>query len=232
MRTFSVSRQRGASLLETIVVIAMILMLSAIIIAALVGQQNDVKARRLIQSHVQLMQTITAATAGQSSFTAPGGVNWVTFLETGNMMPANLSLGVGSGQLRHAFGGSVTLAVSDFQGPLTGGTNPGLPLLVSTYTSLPNSACIRIVAMLAPKHYETLVNGTRVTLLNAPTYDAASVPQLSGLCTATNNTVVFRYMPTIAVPKYTVGPTTTTAWQNTLYTKLQAVRAQRAAWWP
>jgi prepilin-type N-terminal cleavage/methylation domain-containing protein len=223
------SIQRGMTMVEILLVFAIVLVLAALSFMQFSVRNRDVMVNHLISDHFALVDGVRSIGAGRSDYFIAGN-DWETALKNANALPQGMSTGAGAGNLKHALGGAVTLTPLQFQGPASGNTWPGLSLIQVTYSNLERSACLRLANAVAAASYDTQVNGTRVHLLNPPALDTVDVAQLTGLCANNNtNVVLVQQTQNMDIINYTMGDVAT-ATQTILYPKAAALRAQKAGW--
>ena len=223
-------RQRGMTMVELLLVFAIISVLVALSFLQFSVRNRDVMTQHLISDHFALVNGVRAVGAGRADYFVAGN-NWEAALKSANALPPGMSTGAGAGSLKHAMGGALTIVPTEFQGPASGNTWPGIAMVQISYANLERSACLRLANAVAASSYDTMVNGVRVHLLNPPALDTVDIAQLTGLCANNNtNVVVVQQTQHMDIMNYTFGGDVATPVQTTLYPKAQALRAQKAGW--
>jgi prepilin-type N-terminal cleavage/methylation domain-containing protein len=108
----------------------------------------------------------------------------------------------------HFWGGEVSLGAASTNGGTT------RDLLTITLADIPPSVCIDLVGRLAPRMYDTRVDGTLVGLQPARTAarqgrNAIRVAQVAPLCAGDENDIVFRYLKPLDYSIFRSLPVTT-----------------------
>jgi PilS N terminal len=223
-------RARGISLVEMLFAFATILLLVALIFTQYRQRQNDLLFTRLLNDHRSLVASVHAIGAGRADYFIAGN-NWNGALASANAVPASMNSTAAPNVFVHTFGGLLTLTPLEFQGPSSGGTFPGFPMIQLTYANLPRAACFRFAATLAPSSYDLLVNGTRATLGPQPDLIVTDLNQLTALCNSNANTVQITSVKNIPFNELS-SYTNLSAFGNILSTKYAALLAQRRSFHP
>lgn len=223
-----IKKQRGFTLVELLLAVAIILGLTAGFFLTYDLIKKDNMLRQMVKEHISLMRSVHDIAISQNSYFLTG--DWATILINAKAVPPNMQNVAGS--LRSAIGGKVEFQPMEFQGPSSGGTAPGIGIMQITYSNLNKSNCFKFVAAIAVQSYDTKVNGSRVFLYNKPALDQVDFSQIDNLCQNTDTNIVQVQQTQPLDTVYYAWRETPLPSQTILYPKLAALNAQKQAWHP
>jgi hypothetical protein len=152
-------------------------------------RQTDLKTVKLINDHKQITNAVYEIGNGRSDYFIAGN-DWNSALGAAQAIPDGMNTTGAPNVFTNSFGGTVTLTPQEFQGPSSGGSFPGIPLIQLTYTNIPKKSCVKFAAGIAPESYDFKVNGTRVILKSQPDLSYVDLASASAACNQVANTIV------------------------------------------
>lgn len=177
------SKQNGYTLLETILVIAIILIMTVSIFAFYNKLRTDEMVSLLSQDMIIIDNGVEAA---YQSLGSGGALSTVsnTFAISSNIIPTQLAYS--SSGISNTFGGDIVLAPA-MVSTISGMTN-GYSM---TLSGVPSSACAKIATSNFSSYVQdVLINGTQVKT-NGALYTGSDTANIASLCLGNSNTIVF-----------------------------------------
>lgn len=190
------SRARGFALIELLLVLGVGVVMMIAVWATFAQRNQDLKVSQSFDTIEQLGLLADSAYSTSPGYwlNGPMGAEPVTLQKLQSVideLPETI-IDQGGGNYTNPWAGAWTVGAANS----VAGTND---LLVMTMAGLPTQACITLVSRMAPRQYDTRVNGTLVGLTPARTTtangrSAVRGGQLIPLCQQNQNTVIFRRM--------------------------------------
>lgn len=214
----------------TLVEFMLALVISTIIVALVVSvamdHDQDQRAEEAAYAVTALRQEAEAAYSNNMGFMTYNGaqITGPTLFTYDKRFPRGVINTAAPGalptaaQITNYWGGTFTVSsdssVATSPGPCGGAARAPNDLLKISLTQVPIKACVQMASILAPKSYDTTINGTLVGLDPAP--DAAGpgrrnvrYEQAGPLCVDAGNTLVFRSLKPLALNTLRGYPPTT-----------------------
>jgi hypothetical protein len=185
----STQKAAGFAVLDMILVIGLTLTITAGLFYQNSLRQTDLKTTKLISDHKQITNAVYGIGNGRSDYFIAGN-DWNSALGAAQAIPDGMNSTGAPNVFTNSFGGTVTLTPQEFQGPSSGGSFPGIPLIQLTYTNIPKKSCVKFAAGIAPESYDFKVNGTRVILKSQPDLSYVDLASASAACNQVANTIV------------------------------------------
>lgn len=193
-----VSLQSGFSLLELMLALGIGALVMAVAFAAYDGRRNDAEVSLLDADVSSLVYKANMAYMGSGQYSLG---NVTTLINATRLNDASGGLPSGSfipdatmtSGFRNVWGGQASISAVSSNASTT------RDLLQISLANIPPKVCIDIVARIAPRMYDTRVDGTLVGLSPAKTAQSQGrygirVAQVAPLCASATNTIVFRYL--------------------------------------
>ena len=191
-------RQSGFSLIELLLALGIGVLVMAAVYAAYDGRRTDAEVAVLDADLDALVQKADMAYASSGQYAVIAGsavpVNAQRLNDVAGGLPSAFipDASMSSGY-RTFWGGQATVGAASTNGGVT------LDLLTVTLAGIPSTACLDLVGRMAPRMYDTRVNGTLVGLTPARTSAnqgrfSIRVEQAAPLCSGDSNTVLFRHL--------------------------------------
>lgn len=193
-------KKKGFTLTEVILVMVVMAIVLVTGFAVYNSQMNDAKSKQVVQQVNMILnsaKTIYASNANYSGVT-------MAVLNDSQSLPPELQ---NSSSYYNPWKGSYVISSTSS----TSGTSD---ILALTTTSIPQTACARIVGSLAPGLYMIYVNGTAAALTPAADsngwnrYDV-NYGQVTTLCKNKTNTLIFQFLKPFDANAY-INPTLNT----------------------
>lgn len=208
------SRQAGFSLVELMLALGIGVLVMAAVYAAYDGRRDDAEVSVLVADLDNLVYKANMAYAGNSQYAETGGTVVPLTTQrlnnaTGGLPAAFIPDASMASGFRHYWGSQVTLG--------TASTNGGVlrDLLTVSLENVEPEVCLTLVGLVAPRTYDTRVDGTLVGLTPARTASSLGrfnirVDQVAPLCSQAQNDIVFRYLKPLNYAMFRSVPVTKT----------------------
>ena len=213
MKTVTTHKQSGFSLIELLLALAIGVIVMSGVYAAYQGKVDDAQVTVLAAGIDTLIYKANMAYSSNADYTSGSpavAITAQTLNDTAGGLPSAFIVNsVASSGFNNYWGGNATLSVSSTNG---GSVND---LLVITLDQIPSSVCTEIVALIAPRMYDTNVNNALVGLMPARTSAALGrnsirVGQVVPLCINATNVLTFRYLKPVNYSLFRSLPATET----------------------
>jgi hypothetical protein len=186
---YNLIKSAGFAVLKMILVVGLAMSITGGLFYQNSLRQTDLKTTKLINDHKQITNAVYEIGNGRSDYFIAGN-DWNSALGAAQAIPDGMNTTGAPNVFTNSFGGTVTLTPQEFQGPSSGGSFPGIPLIQLTYTNIPKKSCVKFAAGIAPESYDFKVNGTRVILKSQPDLSYVDLASASAACNQVANTIV------------------------------------------